>query len=457
MTGSGNSLGKILRNAGSLLVGQLAAIGFGVADTMLVGRYSSEDLAALALGISIGVSIMVTMFGVMSAMMPTVGRNFGARAYSEIGRDVQQGVYLALLCSAVAMPILWFSDWLLVLARVPEPLHDKVALYLRFIAFSVPFSLLFRVFSGLNVGISRPAMVTFIQLAALPLKIVLSAWFIYGGLGLVAMGSPGAGLATLLSMFSMALVALALLSFDRSYARYVIFEHWRAPSVQRLGALLRLGVPSGAVLFVEVTSFTVMAIFISRLGTELLAGHQIASSVATVLYMLPLSLGMASSAICAQQLGAGNARAAQRTAYLAVRLTTLITLVLGVVVFLARDSLAALYSPNQSVAALAAGLFIFIAAYQLGDGLQCLASFLLRSYKVAVWPLVVYVVSLWGIGLGGGYALGFNVLGNTPIWAQGANGFWLANAASLVLAAAALLAMLRHFAKVSVRAQSASG
>jgi multidrug resistance protein, MATE family len=450
MTGRRAGVGSILRDALSLLVGQLAAIGFGVADTMLVGRYSSADLAALSLGISVGVSVMVTMFGVMSAIMPVVGRNFGAKAYGDIGHDVQQGVYLALLCSAVAMPILWFSEWLLVLARVPEPLHDKVALYLRFIACSVPFSLLFRVFSGLNVGISRPTMVTLIQLAALPLKVVLSAWFIYGGLGLSAMGSPGAGLATMLSMLAMAIVALALLRLDRSYARYAIFDQWRAPSFERLGALLRLGVPSGAVLFVEVTSFTVMAIFISRLGTNLLAGHQIASSVATVLYMLPLSLAMASSALCAQQLGAGDAPAAQRTVYLAARLTFVVTVVLGVTVFVARDAIAALYSPDAQVAALAASLFIFIAMYQLGDGLQCLASFLLRSYKVAVWPLVVYVLSLWGVGLGGGYALGFNVLGNTPVWAQGANGFWLANALSLALAAIALLLILRHFAKAAL-------
>jgi MATE family multidrug resistance protein len=91
-------------------------------------------------------------------------------------------------------------------------------------------------------------------------------------------------------------------------------------------------------------------------------------------------------------------------------------------------------------------LFLFIAFYQLFDALQITAAFILRAYRVAFWPMLIYAGSLWGVGLGGGYLMGFNVLGNTPEFLQGANGFWAANSISLGLAALFLLYLFRKTA-----------
>lgn len=438
-----NPTRKIIGDASSLFVGQLAVIGFGVADTMLLGRYAPEDLASLSIGISVSISVIVAMFGVISALMPLIGRSFGAKDYAEVGHTVQQGVYLALICSAIAVLPLVFSSNIMAWAQVPPELQPKVQLYMRFIALSVPFSLLFRVYSALNVGTSRPFMVTLIQLAALPVKVAISAWLIFGGLGVPAMGSPGAGLATAITMLLMFTAAFTLLARDASYQRYQIFVNWQPPSARRLINIARIGVPAGASMFVEVTSFTMMTIFIVRLGTEQLAGHQIASNVATVLFMLPLSLGMAAGALCAQHLGAQQPQAARHVAFLALRLTAVICAVIGIGFYLAREQIAAIYTPHVLIAALAAKLFIFIALYQVGDALQCMASHLLRSYKIATAPLIIYTVGLWGVGLAGGYALCFNVTGNVPLWAQGANGFWIASSISLALVAVALIWILR--------------
>ncbi len=94
------ALRQILTHSSSVLIGQFAWIGFSVADVMLVARYNSQDLAALSLGIAISVSVMVSLFGVMSAVMPSIGKRFGAQQFSEIGNEVQQGVYLALISAA---------------------------------------------------------------------------------------------------------------------------------------------------------------------------------------------------------------------------------------------------------------------------------------------------------------------------------------------------------------------
>ncbi len=335
------------------------------------------------------------------------------------------------------------SEWVVQLAKVPAHLHDKVTTYLGFIAFAVPFSLLFRVYAGLNVGTSRPIFVTVLQVAVLPLKVALSYWFIFGGLGLMPMGSVGAGFATLLAMMFAAFVGFAAMALHPAYAPYKIFKRFHAPSKARLLSLAKVGVPSGLSYFIEVTSFTLMAIFIGRISTTLLAGHQIAANAASVLYMIPLSLAMATSALVAQELGAGRPHAARRAAYTGLRWAAGTCIVLGLIVFALREPIARLYTPDPKVAAVASSLFIFIAAYQLGDALQCVASFVLRSYGVATLPTIIYALALWGVGLGGGYTLGFNVTGNVPEWLQGANGFWLSNALSLIIVAAAFVWLVR--------------
>lgn len=449
-----SALRQILTHAGSVLLGQLAWIGFGVADTMLVARYNSEDLAALSLGIALSVSVMVAMFGVMSALMPAVGRLYGAKQYEEIGQETQQGIYLALLCAAVGAILLLTGEWAIQLARVPAHLHDKVAGYLGFIALSLPFSLLFRVYVGLNVGTSRPLFVTALQVGILPLKIALSAWFIFGGAGLAPQGSVGAAMATCTTMICTALLGFATLALHPAYKPYGIFKRWYKPDRSRLLALAKIGVPSGLAYFIEVTSFTLMAIFIGRLGTTLLAGHQIAANAASVLYMVPLSLAMSTSALVAQELGARRPLQAKRAAYIGLRWSLGICVVLGVIVFAFRTKIASLYSPDPAVAAVAASLFIFIVAYQFGDTLQCVASFVLRSYRIATLPTVIYAITLWGLGLGGGYLLGFNVSGNVPQWLQGAYGFWFSNALALLIVSAAFVWLLRLRSRAEIDTMS---
>jgi multidrug resistance protein, MATE family len=441
---------EIFANSGSVAVGQFAAMGFGIADTILLGRASSSELAAFALSISVSISIMVTLFGVMSALAPLMARHYGAGDSHAVGRMTQQGVYVALACSLLASSILLFPGWLLRLAEVPAELHEKVRGYLFYLALSTPFTLLFRVYSNLNIAISRPGMVTFIQIAVLPVKVALSYWFIFGGWGLAAMGSPGAGLATAICLFGMFLVACALLLRDASYARFEIFKAWQPPRWSEIKAILALGIPSGASYCIEVTAFALMAIFIARTGTDALAAHQIVGNFASAVYMLPLSMAMATSALCAQCLGAGEREAARRVAYLGMRITLIVTATLGLICFALRGSIAGIYTLSPAVQQIASTLFIFIAAYQMVDGLQVMASFLLRAYKVAVLPLVAYGVSLWGIGLGGGYLVAFNVFGNSPTWALGAAGMWLGNAVALTLLCVALVWMLRRVAKRAV-------
>ncbi len=435
-----------------ILIGQLAVIANGVVDTMMTARHSPTSLAALGLGASVYVSIFVGLSGVMQALSPVIGQLYGAKKFDAIGGEVRQGVWLAIFLSILGSALLLFPGFVLGIAQAPAELDQQVREYLALLAIALPATLGFRVYASLNTATSRPRMVMAIQLAALLLKIPLNALFIFGGLGLPALGTPGCAIATGIAAWGALLAGWIVVRHGDSYHRFAIFGRGLTrPSWPAQAALLRLGVPMGLSYLIEVTAFTFMALFIARMGSESLAGHQIAANFGTVLYMLPLSIASATGTLVAQEIGAGRLQAARLAGDAGIRLGTALAVAVGLAVWMARAQIIGLYTPDADVAAAAMPLFFFIAFYQLFDSVQIGAAFVLRAYKVATVPTLMYAVALWGIGLGGGYLLGFDVFGSTPAMLTGAAGFWLGNSVSLALVAVALFWYMRHIQRLRER------
>jgi MATE family multidrug resistance protein len=287
-------------------------------------------------------------------------------------------------------------------------------------------------------------MVMAIQITGLLLKIPLNALFIFGGFSLPAFGGPGCAMATAIVTWLMVLVGWTVLHADRSYHVFAIFHSgFVKPKWEALMVLLKLGVPMGLSYLIEVTAFTFMAIFIARLGDTAIAGHQIVANFATVLYMLPLSIASATSTLVAQAIGAREQKHARHIGFVGIRLAATLSATIGCLVWLTRTWIARAYTPNESIIAAALPLYFFIAFYQLFDAVQVTTAFVLRAYKVAVVPTIMYAVALWGVGLGGGYVLGLNPFGWSPPALLGAAGFWFGNSVSLALVGAALLWYLR--------------
>jgi MATE family multidrug resistance protein len=150
--------------------------------------------------------------------------------------------------------------------------------------------------------------------------------------------------------------------------------------------------------------------------------------------------------LVSQSIGANKPERAEEIGWSSVFFTTVLCIVIGIGVWVLRMHLLDLYDPPEAVKIFSIPLFLFIAFYQIFDALQVTAAFILRAYRIAFWPMLIYAGSLWGVGLGGGYLLGFDILGNTPAFLQGANGFWAANSISLGLAACLLLYLFRKTA-----------
>ncbi|KVM05000.1 MATE family efflux transporter [Burkholderia ubonensis] len=447
---------RIIGLAWPVLVGQLAIIAFGVTDTAMVGRFSATDLAALGLGASIYLSVFIGLTGILSALQPITGQLYGARRYAEIGEEVRQALWLAALLAVPGFLLLHFPEPLLRLAHAPAALHERTVAYLRLLSFGLPASLVFRIYGALTNAAGKPRLAMILQIGALALKFPLNVWFIFGGFGVPALGGPGCGLASTVINWALALVGFTLLAKLDVFAPLAIFSRFCWPVWARQKAILKLGVPMGLSYLIEVTSFTCMALFIAQFGTTTLAGHQIAANISGVLYMTPLSIGVATSTLVARALGAGQPDEARLLGRHGVTLAGGIAALYGLLVFALRPLIVGGYTPNPAVAAAAMPLVAIVTCYHFFDALQVTSAFALRAYKVAAVPTIIYAVALWGVGLGGGYLLGFDVGGYSPAWLTGARGFWFANTMSLMLAGAGLALYLRHVSRVASRAPAPS-
>ncbi len=432
----------LARHAGTVFVGQIAVMAFGITDTMVAARHSAEALAALSVGSATYISIFVALLGVLSAQLPTWSEMRGAGRPVELGRSVRQSLYLAAIVSATGRAVLLWPGPLLEWTGVPAALRGEVEHYLAILALALPPALLFRLYSTLNQSLGKPLLVTWIQIGSLGLKIPLSLWFVFGGAGLPPQGLAGCALATLVVNWTMLGIAVLMLRTQDLYAPYRLWQRLERPHGPTLRGFARLGIPTGLAVMVEVTSFTLMALFIARQGMVAAASHQVASTLAASLYMLPLALGIATSARVSYWLGAQQPARARAVLRLGLQLALGLATACALAAWLLQEPLARLFAgPNAPVVALAAALLPWVALYHLADAVQAVCVFVLRSYGVATASLAIYSVLLWGVGLGGGYLLAYvGIAGLAPLPSPSA--FWMAGSLALGLTAGAFLMLL---------------
>lgn len=434
-------LKTIARHAGTVLVGQLAVMAYGVTDTLVAGRHSEAALAALSVGSAIFISVYVGLMGVLQALLPVWAELHGARKFRELGGSVRQSMYLCGCAMALGMTALLFPGGLMRWTQVPPALQGEVERYLMVLAVALPPALLFRVFSTLNQALGKPVLVTWLQAGSLFLKIPLSIWFAFGGLGLAPQGAVGCAWATLVVNYTLLGLAVWMLRTQDFYRPYAIWRRLELPDWPQIRAFARLGIPGGLAIMVEVTSFTLMALFISRQGLAPSASHQIASNLAAVLYMLPLSLGLATSSRASYWLGAGYPKKASATVITGLKLTLGAAIGMSALLWMGRNALASAYATNSEVISLAVTLLVWVAIYHLFDAVQAVCVFVLRCYRITLAPLLVYCVLLWGVGLGGGYLLAYHGLSGTGSYPTPVT-FWAASTGALAVTALIFLFIL---------------
>ena len=421
----------LLHLAWPMLIAQVAVVLNGVIDTVMAGRLSRLDLAAIGVGSAIYISVFVAIIGVLLALPPMIAHLHGAGQQDDIGEEVRQMAWLTLGLMVVVLVLLKNPQPLLALAHLQPAVETKVIAYLDALAWGIPAQLAFRVLYGFCSGIGKPRPIMVLNLIGLALKIPLNLVFMTGDFGIPAMGAAGCGIASSLIAWIICLIGWNWCRNEPNYAAYAIFSRWSAPHPSRLVALLRLGLPIGATFLVDVTAFTFMALFIARLGPTASGAHQIAASLTALLYMLPLAIGQAAGILAGQALGRGDPDTARHIGLTGLAMGLGCAVCVSLLLSFGNHAIAALYSHDHEVQQLAAHLLAIVAIYHLADGLQAVVVNLLRGYKKALLPMLIYAVFLWGFGLAGGVMLGLSDVLGPP---RGAAGFWIAAVGGLAIA-----------------------
>jgi MATE family multidrug resistance protein len=413
----------MLNLAAPLFIAQLAQMGTGVVDTIMAGRYSSLDLAAIAIGYNLWLPLYLVSLGIMLAVTSIVAQHYGAGRVKEIQNLLPQAVWVALVLGLVTAPLCYFPGPILDLLSLDSNTFDKAEGYLQAVAFGLPGAALFQALRChvQGVGIIRPfAIASVIGFFA---NIPLNYAFIYGHWGIPEMGAKGCGWATAISMWLGPIIITFYTLRSKSFSEYLPAAGWYWPQRQPVGEILHVGAPIGATFFFEMAVFSVIGLLIASVGTTEIAAHQIAINIYDVLYMPLISIGSAMATRVGHSIGRGDMPAVKTSIESGMMVSAGFCVIITVMLLVIPDPVARIYTENTEIRTLAVGLLRLAILFVVIDMFAVVTSFALRAFKDTRFPFLVMAIAYWMFALPLGYALGLH---NPDSELYGAMGFWWA-------------------------------
>jgi len=405
----------MLRLAIPVVIVQVGMMAMGVVDTVMVGHISAQALAAVALGNLYFFTLAVFALGTLMVLDPVVAQAVGAGDLPAVGRAVQRGVIIAALLTVPAVVLLTSAAPVFSLARQPAEVIPLASAYaMRTAPGTFPF-LLFVVFRQTLQSMGRTAPIVGAIVGANLANGVLNWMLVFGHLGFPAMGVVGSAWATTISRV---LLVLWLWAASRGALDPLLSpirpEVWQ---LQPLVRMFRLGIPIGAQHVLEFGAFALVALMMGWMGTQAMAGHQVAINLAALTFMVPLGVGDAASVLVGQAVGRGDPEGTRGAARAAFACGVAFMAMTGAVFLGLPEELARLYSRDLGVIGVAATLIPLAGVFQIFDGIQVVASGVLRGLGDTRAPMVANLLGYWLVGIPVSIYLGFVAkLGPVGLW-----------------------------------------
>ena len=426
-----------------LILAQVAQASMSFVDTLMVGRLGSEQLAGIALGVTLFFLVYSLLSGVMFAVNPSVAQAVSAGKPEQASLAVRQGLWLGTLLFIPALLVYWNASSIFTLMGQNPETGELASAYLRAISWGLLPALWFNALRGLLEGVSYPRPIMVISLFGVGFNVLANFAFMYGKWGFPKLGLVGTGYASTLSYLFMFMLLAGYVS--RYFGQYRVFVDLHRPNLTAMAELARIGVPIGLQLGFEGSMFYTMVFLMGLLGKAELAAHQIATQTASVTFMVPLGLSIAAATRVGQAAGRGNREGVKLAGYVGISSSALFMIFTALTFWLAPQFIIGLYLDVNDLANAEvvrfATIFLGIAAmFQLFDGFQVSASGALRGLKDTRLPMLITLVAYWLIGVGGGVWFCFGL-------GLGGRGLWLGLVAGLAAAAIALTTRFRHLTK----------
>ncbi|MCE0490773.1 MATE family efflux transporter [Pantoea sp. Mb-10] len=438
---------QLLALAIPVILAQVAQTAMGFVDTVMAGAVSATDMAAVAVGTSIWLPAILFGHGLLLALTPTVAQLNGSGRRERIAEQVRQGYWLAFAVALLIMVVLWNAGYFIHRMHDIDPqLAEKAEGYLHALLWGAPGYLFFQVARNQCDGLSKTKPAMLLGFLGLLLNIPLNYVFIYGHFGMPALGGVGCGVATASVCWVMFIVMRYWLNHMPAMRDIRMASRWSAPSRAILLRLFTLGLPVALALFFEVTLFAVVALLVSPLGIVNVAGHQIALNFSSLMFVLPLSIGVATTIRIGFRLGQGSAEQARVAAWTGQGIGISMAALTALFTVIFREHIATLYTDNPAVIALAAHLMLLAAIYQFSDSIQVIGSGILRGYKDTRSIFFITFIAYWVLGLPVGYVL---ALTDWVVQPMGPAGFWCGFIVGLTSAAIMMIWRIRRIQRQS--------
>jgi len=408
------------RLAAPLAIAQLSQMAMGVTDTILLGSLSADALAAGGLGAGMFFVIVTLLQGVLSSVSVTVANARGAQAEHRVPHIYWTGLTLSVLLAVPAFLLLSYTEPILLAFGEPPQLARDVAAYTGVLRFASLGSLI-------GIGMMRaflPAIgaakrLLGVSLIGVVFNGVLNYGLIHGVHGLPRLGMLGSAAATTITIWLSAITLVALLHGRPRFRHFVAAKR---PTMPLMGELFAIGWPVAITYGVESMLFLCTGLFIGLIGEKPLAAHQVAMSVSSVTFMVPLAIGQAANVRVGYWMGAGDRVAARHAGFVALALGVVYMSMTGLLFILAPHAIISLYlrlddPANAQTISIAASLLGVAAVFQIVDGMQTIGSGCLRGLKDTRIPMLAAAFGYWAIGFPTGYVLAFHAgLGPRGLW-----------------------------------------
>ena len=403
----------VARLAAPIVVVQIGMMLMGVVDAAIVGRYSAEGLAAVALGNVYFNSIVTLGHGTLMALDPLISQAVGAKDQPAIERSIQRGLVLCAVLSIPLALLLLPGEALPALLKQPPEVVPIAAAWARASVLGV---LPYLGFIALRQTVQAFALVRPVVVAVVVgnvVNVALDVGLVFGRFGFPQLGAVGSGWATTISRWVMAVVLVW--GCRRALVPYL--RHWSREDVAftPLWRMIRIGFPIGLQLWIEFMAFSVALLLVGMLGVNELAGHQIALMLAALTYMVPLGVSAAAAVLVGHAVGRGDAEAARREASAALACGIGFMSVTAIVLITSAPWLARVFTPDPGIIAVAATLIPIAGVFQVVDGIQGVSSGILRGagdtrvpmlsnlagYSIVALPLGAWLCFTLGMGAPG--------------------------------------------------------
>jgi MATE family multidrug resistance protein len=405
-----------------LIAAQLAQIGLGTTDVIMMTWLGPQHLAAGGLATSIMFLFLIFGIGVATAVSPLLAQAIGREDYRSARRTVRQGFWVSIVFATILVPFILQIEWIFeILGQEPE-LGALAATYIQFAAFQFYPFLLFTVLRGFLSAHEDTKVVLVATIIGIFVNALGNYTLMFGNFGFPRLELAGAGISTIIVHSVTFLFALGYVLLRKKYHHYqLLLRFWR-PDWPRFIEIVKVGTPIGFMLTAEVGMFSVAAIMMGWLGTNELAAHLIAIQLASIAFMVPLGLSQATTVRVGLQYGRGSKYGVGLAGWTSIIMGTGFMALTCLMFVTIPDWLVSLFldpakEENLLVFGLAVSYLAVAGLFQLVDGAQAMAAASLRGLSDTKIPMYAAIFGYWLMGMPIGYLLGFTFeLRGVGIW-----------------------------------------